>query len=97
MGAGFVGALTFSLIVNGYLIARDATHGLLAGAIITGAGSLYIFTPAFAILTGFLGGLVQSFIQNYIEKESALFMEDQDHGVNLLLLHLLSLLSLTKM
>ncbi|MFM7853748.1 MAG: hypothetical protein ACKO96_17950, partial [Flammeovirgaceae bacterium] len=49
---------------------RDVLHGPIAGAIVVGASSLYITYPLFAIISGFTGGLAQSFIQNFFEKGS---------------------------
>ena len=65
-----IGALIVSLILNGYLIARDITHGLIAGAIAVGAGSLYIMSPAFPLISGFMGGSLQTVFQNSIEKKA---------------------------
>ena len=70
MGAGMITSLVFTLFFNGYIIARDITHGAIAGAIATGAGSLYIFVPGFAILTGAFAGFIQAFIQNYFERKA---------------------------
>lgn len=72
MGAGVCGSMIFSMVFNGYLVLRDATHGALAGAIATGAASLYIVNPAWAIITGLLAGLLQGFLQCLVEKRSAI-------------------------
>lgn len=64
MGAGVIGGITFSLIYNGELIIRDAIHGVIAGAIVTGASSLYLTNPGYALITGGVGGFTQSIIQN---------------------------------
>lgn len=71
MGAGIGGGLIFSMLYNGYIILRDVTHGAVAGAIATGAASLYIFNPAYAIISGFLAGFLQGFFQNVVEKLQA--------------------------
>lgn len=71
MGAGAIGAIMISTLINGYLIARDAIHGPIAGAIACGASSLYITNPVYAFIAGITGGICQSFIQNIIEKNAA--------------------------
>ena len=70
MGAGLIGSLAFSALFNGYVIIRDVMHGVIAGAIIPGAGSLYTYNPTYAIITGFIGGVSQALIQNMAEKKS---------------------------
>ena len=64
MGAGGIGSVVFSLLFNGQLIVRDATHGVVAGAIASGAASLYLINPSYALIAGGIGGFSQSFIQN---------------------------------
>ena len=68
MGAGLTGALILTILINGYIIVRDLTHGMVAGAIAVGAGSLYIFNPSFPIITGFIGGSLHTVFQNKIER-----------------------------
>jgi hypothetical protein len=68
MGAGMIGSLCSSLIINGYLVARDGTHGVIAGAIAVGASSIYIVNPTYALITGFIGGAIQGIIQNSLER-----------------------------
>lgn len=68
MGAGIIGSLCSSLLFNGYLIVRDGTHGLIAGAIAVGSGSLYIVNPTYALITGFIAGVIQGIIQNSLER-----------------------------
>ena len=69
MGAGVVGAILVSIMYNGYLIARDATHGVVAGAIVAGASSLYLLNPSYALIAGGVGGLIQALIQNIFERK----------------------------
>lgn len=64
MGAGSVGSICISILINGSIIVRDATHGLIAGAIATGAGSLYMNNPVYALITGFIAGMIQAAIQS---------------------------------
>ena len=71
MGAGVIGAIIGSSLINGSIIARDTLHGPIAGAIVVGASSLFITNPVFAFIAGFSGGFVQSLIQNIIEKRAA--------------------------
>jgi hypothetical protein len=71
LGAGAIGAIGTSILINGYLIVRDALHGPIAGAIVVGASSLYISNPVFAFVAGAAGGIIQSLIQNLIEKRAA--------------------------
>jgi ammonia channel protein AmtB len=71
MGAGAVGAMMVSAFINGILIARDAIHGPIAGAIACGASALYITNPVYAFVAGASGGICQAIIQNVIEKTAA--------------------------
>jgi len=71
MGAGLCGGMIFSMIFNGYIVLRDVTHGAIAGAIATGAASLYILNPAWAIISGFIAGILQGLFQNLVENKSA--------------------------
>lgn len=64
MGAGVIGSALCSLLINGQLVIRDATHGVVAGAIVAGASSLYLINPSYALIAGGIGGLIQAFIQN---------------------------------
>jgi len=50
--------------LSGKLIARDLTHGMLAGAIATGASAQFITAPVYALVAGSSGGIVQALIQN---------------------------------
>jgi len=70
MGAGTLGSILISALINGYIISRDAIHGPIAGAIAVGASSLYITNPNYAILAGVSGGIIQSLIQNIIERQA---------------------------
>ena len=70
MGAGALGGIIGSFLINGYLILRDALHGPIAGAIAVGASSLYITNPVFAFVAGAVAGLSQSIIQNAVEKQA---------------------------
>jgi ammonia channel protein AmtB len=71
MGAGAIGAILMSLLINGKIIARDAVHGPIAGAISVGASTLYITAPHWALVAGCAGGLIQSLIQNLIERSAS--------------------------
>ena len=71
MGAGALGGMCGSAFFNGTLIARDAFHGSIAGAIAVGTSSLYITQPVYAVLAGCVGGLFQSIFQNLLEKPNA--------------------------
>ncbi len=71
MGAGAVSALMVSCLINGYIIIRDLTHGIIAGAIAVGASSLYITSPIYAFVAGAAGGIIQALIQNLIEKRAS--------------------------
>ena len=68
MSAGITGSISYSALHNGSIIVRDVTHGIVAGAIAVGASSLYIIRPIYALIPGFVGGLIQALIQNVIEK-----------------------------
>lgn len=71
MGAGTMGSIFVSVLINGNLIARDALHGPIAGAIAVGASSLFITNPVYALVAGATGGISQTLIQNLIEKRAA--------------------------
>jgi ammonia channel protein AmtB len=73
MGAGTLGAIIISYLINGYLIVRDAIHGPIAGAIAVGASSLYITNPVYALIAGAGAGIIQAIIQNFIEQRAAKF------------------------
>jgi len=70
MGAGTLGSIIISSIINGTIILRDLLHGPIAGAIAVGASSLYISYPIYIIVSGLIGGIVQAFIQNAFEKNT---------------------------
>ena len=69
MGAGTIGAMSISALINGYLIARDVIHGPIAGAIAVGASSLFIANPTYALVAGGAGGIIQALLQNRVEKK----------------------------
>ena len=57
--------------MNGIIIFRDLIHGIIAGAIVVGASSLYISNPIYAIVAGVTGGIIQTLIQNVMERSAA--------------------------
>ena len=69
MGAGTIGAMSMSGLVNGVLIARDVIHGPIAGAIAVGASSLFIANPTYALVAGGAGGIIQALLQNIVERK----------------------------
>jgi len=69
MGAGTLGAVSISTLVNGYLISRDVIHGPVAGAIAVGASSLFITNPTYALVAGAAGGIIQALLQNIVERK----------------------------
>jgi ammonia channel protein AmtB len=69
LGAGAIASFCLSSFMNGKIIARDVINGPIAGAIACGAASYYITNPVYAILVGFVAGLIQTFIQNVFEKK----------------------------
>jgi hypothetical protein len=71
LATGAIGSILVSTLINGYIIARDAIHGPIAGAIVVGASSLYITNPTYAFVAGLSGGIIQGLIQNLIEKRAA--------------------------
>lgn len=71
LGSGAVGALFITTLMNGIIIFRDLIHGVIAGAIVVGASSLYISNPLYAIVAGLTGGIIQAVIQNVIERSAA--------------------------
>jgi hypothetical protein len=68
MGAAVIGALCISALINGNLILRDIIHAPIAGGIVVGSASMFIANPLYAMVAGFTAGIVQSLIQNVIEK-----------------------------
>lgn len=70
MVAGCIGCCIGSILINGYLVPRDAIHGLIAGAVIFGSSVMYVANIVYAVLTGLIGGLIQAFIQNIVERRS---------------------------
>lgn len=71
LGTGGAGAIMTSAFINGFLVARDAIHGPIAGAIVVGASSLYITNPIYAFIAGISAGIIQALIQNLIEKRAS--------------------------
>lgn len=69
MGAGTIGAMSISALINGVLIARDVIHGPIAGAIAVGASSLFITNPTYALVAGAAGGIIQALLQNIVERK----------------------------
>lgn len=69
MGAGTLGGILISCLINGYLIARDVIHGPVAGAIAVGASSLFITNPTYALIAGAAGGIIQALLQNIVERK----------------------------
>ena len=70
MVGGGVFAAGISCLGNG-LIVRDLTHGMLAGAIATGASAHFITAPVYALVAGSAGGILQVLIQNCFESIAA--------------------------
>jgi len=64
MGAGVMGGILVSILFKGQVVVRDVTHGVVAGAIVAGASSLYLINPSYALIAGGIGGLTQALIQN---------------------------------
>lgn len=58
-------------LINGIIIFRDLIHGVIAGAIVVGASSLFISNPIYAIVAGMTGGIIQTIIQNVLERRAA--------------------------
>ncbi len=71
MGASIIGSVIVSFYFNGYLIIRDLIHAPIAGGIIAGSASFFLTNQVYALVVGFVGGAIQSFIQNVIEKKAA--------------------------
>jgi len=71
MGTSVVAAMLWSSMINGTIIARDVIHAPIAGAIISGSACFFAVNPCQPIITGFIGGTIQTLIQNYIEKSNA--------------------------
>lgn len=71
MGAAIIGAIGTSLLINGALVPRDIITAPVAGAIIAGSATFFITQNAYSIVVGFVGGVIQVLIQNYIEKPNA--------------------------
>jgi hypothetical protein len=64
MGAAIVGAVIFSVLINGSVVARDLIHAPIAGGIIGGSASFFITAPVYIFVVGFTGGAVQTVLQN---------------------------------
>jgi hypothetical protein len=71
MGSALGAALIFTCLINGYIIARDLIHAPIAGAIIGGTSSFFTINPGESIIIGFVGGALQTIIQNLIEKSNS--------------------------
>lgn len=57
--------------LRGYLILRDVIHGMVAGAVATGASAHFITAPVLALLAGSVGGLIQTIIHSCFEQSAA--------------------------
>lgn len=68
MGAAVVGAVIFSVLINGKLVARDLLHAPIAGGIIAGSASFFITNPVYTFVVGFTGGALQAVVQNIFQK-----------------------------
>lgn len=71
MAAALGAAIMTSGLINGYIIARDLVHAPIAGAIIAGSASFFATNVTQSIIAGFFGGVIQTAIQNLIEKKTA--------------------------
>lgn len=68
MGASIAGAFCTSIFINTDLIIRDIVNAPVAGGIVLGAASFFISNPVYSIVAGLTAGIVQTLIQNCIEK-----------------------------
>lgn len=71
MGASIVSSVIVSCMINGHLIVRDLIHAPIAGGIIAGSASFFLTNQVYALVVGFVGGAIQTLIQNYFEKKTA--------------------------
>lgn len=69
MGASVLGAICLSSFINGFVIVRDVVHSPIAGGIVVGSASTFITNPVYVLVAGFTAGVVQTIIQNVIEKK----------------------------
>jgi len=72
MGAAIVSSIIFTSIINGHIIIRDLIHAPIAGAIVGGSASFFTTNVTEPLLAGFVGGMIQTLIQNILEKRTAL-------------------------
>ena len=71
MGTAVASAMITSVFLNGSIIARDIIHAPIAGGIISGTACFFAVNPTQPIIAGFIGGVLQTLIQNFNEKENA--------------------------
>lgn len=66
MAAALAGSFCITVLINGEIIIRDIVHAPIAGGIVVGSASFFITNPVYAIVAGFAGGVIQTFIQNMV-------------------------------
>ena len=72
MGASIGASLIFTCIINGHIIIRDIIHAPIAGAIIGGSASFFTTNTTQPMIAGFVGGMMQTIIQNLLERRNAM-------------------------
>ena len=66
MGTAVASAMITSVFLNGSIIARDIIHAPIAGGIISGTACFFAVNPTQQIIAGFIGGMLQTLIQNFV-------------------------------
>lgn len=66
MGCSMISSVGTSILINGHLVVRDVTHGILAGAIIIGSSTNYLANLFPVFVSAIVGGVIQALVQNLI-------------------------------
>ena len=66
MGCSMISSVGTSILINGHLVVRDVTHGILAGAIIIGSSTNYLANIFPVFVSAIVGGVIQALVQNLI-------------------------------
>lgn len=71
VAASTLSSVMVSVLFNRNIGPKDLIYGSVAGIVISSTASYYITNPVYAILIGFLGGVIQTIFNNTVEKNFA--------------------------
>ena len=71
VAASTLSSVMVSVLFNRNIGPKDMIYGSVAGIVISSTASYYITNPVYAILIGFIGGVIQTIFNNTVEKSFA--------------------------